>query len=438
MLRRFLRYVLPSMAAFAFCGLYSIVDGYFVGNNVGDNGLAAINIAYPMIALVNAVGTGIGTGGAVFISISRGEGREDREKRYLGNTLFFLLAASVLCTAFLLAVYRPFLRIFGARGEVLAGAEVYSRVLILCTALQVFATGCVPLLRNFRAAVGAMLAMSAGFVTNIFLDWLFVQRLSMGLYGAALATGIGQAMTVLPCFVFLLRRVRAFGKGVFRLSMGDLGRIAAVGASPFGLYLVPNIIVLILNKFCLAYGGDQAVAAYAVVSYTYSVILLLLQGVGDGVQPLISHDFGEGNVSSALRLRNAAYVTALITAVINFLVLFFLRNRIPVIFGATPETSGLAAQVLPIFGASALFTAVAKVTSSYCYSIGKTGRSYCLVYGEILFLLALVLVLSAVWGIVGVFWALPLAQVAIALLSFLVLWFGRGRRGSRTSGPSGE
>lgn len=80
MIKQFLRYVLPSMAAFAFSGLYSIVDGYFVGNNVGDAGLAAINIAYPMIALVNAVGTGIGIGGAVFVSLTRGEGDAESEK----------------------------------------------------------------------------------------------------------------------------------------------------------------------------------------------------------------------------------------------------------------------------------------------------------------------------------------------------------------------
>ena len=202
MIKQFLRYVLPSMAAFAFSGLYSIVDGYFVGNNVGDAGLAAINIAYPMIALVNAVGTGIGIGGAVFVSLTRGEGDAESEKKYLGNTLMFLLGASVVCTLLLLAVYRPFLQAFGATGEVLEGAKTYSLVLILCTALQVFATGCIPLLRNFGAAVGAMLAMSGGFVSNIFLDWLFVQYMSLGLFGAALATGIGQAVTVVPCAVF--------------------------------------------------------------------------------------------------------------------------------------------------------------------------------------------------------------------------------------------
>ena len=106
-MKKFLRFVLPSMTAFAFTGLYSIVDGFFVGNNVGDDGLAAINVAYPLVALINAVGTGIGMGGSVMLSMARGRGDSRAEKRYLGNTLIYLLAASVVITAVMIASYAP-------------------------------------------------------------------------------------------------------------------------------------------------------------------------------------------------------------------------------------------------------------------------------------------------------------------------------------------
>ena len=422
MIKQFLRYVLPSMAAFAFSGLYSIVDGYFVGNNVGDAGLAAINIAYPMIALVNAVGTGIGIGGAVFVSLTRGEGDAESEKKYLGNTLLFLLGASVVCTLLLLAVYRPFLQAFGATVEVLEGAKTYSLVLILCTALQVFATGCIPLLRNFGAAVGAMLAMSGGFVSNIFLDWLFVQYMSLGLFGAALATGIGQAVTVVPCAVFLFLRIRKMGGGVFSFSLRRIGKIAAVGASPFGLTLCPNITTLILNKFCLEFGGDTAVAAYAVVAYMYSVILFLLQGVGDGAQPLVSACYGEGQEKTAKKFRNYAYVTALVTALVYFLALLFCRELIPKAFGTSDEAGALAARVLPIFGAGTLFTAIIKVTSSYFYSIGKSKVSYGLVYGELAIVFAAAFALSSFLKLDGVWLALPLTQAVLCVAAIAILF----------------
>ena len=114
MLKKFLRFVLPSMVAFAFTGLYSIVDGFFVGNNVGDDGLAAINVAYPLVAFINAVGTGIGMGGSVMLSIARGRGDKEGEKRYLGNTLIYLLAASAAVTALLVGTYPLLIDAFGA------------------------------------------------------------------------------------------------------------------------------------------------------------------------------------------------------------------------------------------------------------------------------------------------------------------------------------
>ena len=188
MLKKFLRFVLPSMVAFAFTGLYSIVDGFFVGNNVGDDGLAAINVAYPLVAFINAVGTGIGMGGSVMLSIARGRGDERAEKRYLGSTLIYLLVASAVVTALLVGIHPYLIDVFGAEGRVNAYADDYIFVLACFAAPQIFSTGCVPLLRNFGSSFGAMFAMSAGFVTNIVLDWLFVDYLADGVFGAAVAS----------------------------------------------------------------------------------------------------------------------------------------------------------------------------------------------------------------------------------------------------------
>ena len=284
MLKKFLRFVLPSMVAFAFTGLYSIVDGFFVGNNVGDDGLAAINVAYPLVAFINAVGTGIGMGGSVMLSIARGRGDKEGEKRYLGNTLIYLLAASAAVTALLVGTYPLLIDAFGAEGRVNAYADDYIFVLACFAAAQIFSTGCVPLLRNFGASFGAMFAMSAGFVTNIVLDWLFVDYLADGVYGAAVATGLGQIMTVLPCAVYLGFKIKKLGRGVFRPSLKDAAAITRVGLSPFGVLLCPQVITVILNKFLFVYGDSYYVAAYSVIMYVYCVDLLLLQGVGDGAQ----------------------------------------------------------------------------------------------------------------------------------------------------------
>lgn len=430
MLKRFLRFVLPSMTAFAFTGLYSIVDGFFVGNNVGDDGLAAINVAYPLVALINAVGTGIGMGGSVMLSMARGRGDSAAEKKYLGNTLVYLLAASVIVTAVMVAAYSSLIDVFGAEGAVNDYADTYIFVLACFSAMQIFATGCVPLLRNFGASFGAMGAMAAGFGANILLDWLFVQYLGKGILGAAIATGIGQVVTVLPCAVYLVYKIRKLGKGVFRFSLRDIGDITRVGVSPFGVLLCPQLITIILNKFLFVYGNSAYVAAYSVIMYVYCVDLLLLQGVGDGAQPLISLVQGEGDKASALKLRNYAFVTAMTVAAVCFVVLYLCRNLIPEVFGAGDFAASESARILPYFAGSALFTAFSKITAAYFYSMDRNFFAYVIVYGELIAIVVLVFALPPVWGIDGVWMSLPLAQVVIALasLAMLVGQFLRGRK----------
>ena len=206
MLKRFFKAVLPSMLAFAFSGLYTIVDGFFIGRNIGDLGLAAVNIAYPMAALVQAAGTGIGMGGAVWITLHRGKQEEGQEMECLGNTMTLLLSGGLLVMALLFGVCGPVLRISGAEGRVYQEAMIYIQILTGGSLLQFFATGFAPLIRNYDGAVTAMISMIAGFVTNIVLDYLFVAVYHYGVAGAAAATVIGQGVTVVPCLVDVYKR----------------------------------------------------------------------------------------------------------------------------------------------------------------------------------------------------------------------------------------
>ena len=123
--REFFRYVIPSMLAFALSGVYAIADGFFVGNALGDSALAAINIAFPLTAFLQAVGTGIGMGGAIQYAISKGEGNELRARRYFGTAFFALLLSGALLTAVFLLAAPSALHFLGASGEILSLAREY-------------------------------------------------------------------------------------------------------------------------------------------------------------------------------------------------------------------------------------------------------------------------------------------------------------------------
>lgn len=430
--REFYRNVLPSMIAFAFTGIYAIVDGFFVGRSVGDAGLAAINVAYPLVSLIQAAGTGLGMAGAIQIAINKGKGDTENERRYLGNAFVLLLAAGILLTVGVSLAYPEILRLFGARGEIYEYAGGYLKIIAAGAALQVFSTGMVPVIRNYDGAVMAMAAMVAGFVTNIVFDWLFVSVLGYGVEGAAAATLMGQAVTVAPGLVFLIRKVRLFGYANFRPGKNAVRYLLLIAASPFGLTLSPNIVIMVINKAAIVYGGELAVSCYAVVSYVICVVQLLVQGIGDGAQPLIGRYYGSRKTEDVHKVRGMAYVLAGTVTVICIGAILLTRGSLAGIFGVSGEVQAMYGKVIVYFVSGLIFAAFLRVTTSYFYAVERNVSAYILIYGEpVLLAVFLAAVFPRLWGITGVWAASPVTQMCLALIGVgLLIWGNRGRKKS--------
>lgn len=417
MMKAYLRSMLPAVLAFAFSGVYAIVDGFFVGQYIGDSGLAGINIAYPMTALLQAVGTGIGMGGSIHMSICLGRGEEEERQHYLGTTVCMLALSSVLLLVGLWFAHPTLLRLFGATGAVYDRGLEYIQVIILGTFFQVFSTGLAPIFRNLGRSLFAMCAMMAGFVTNIVLDATMIGVLGWGMYGAGLATIIGQGVTALLCLIVLIFTERHVPRSQLRPTRWAVGRTLATGLSPFGLTMSPNLVIMFVNLGAVRYGGERAVAAYAVVSYVAVVIQLILQGVGDGSQPTMSLYLGEGRIKDVRFICKTAYTIALGAAVAFGALTIVLRDWFPVIFGASTDTAQMIAYILCIIAVGYLGIAVIRVTIAYFYSTGYNTYAYILVYGEPVMIVLLLLILPLFMGVNGVWVAIPLEQLIMAGLA---------------------
>lgn len=417
MIKVYLRTMLPSVLAFAFSGVYAIVDGFFIGRYVGDAGLASINLAYPMTALLQAVGTGLGLGGAIHMSIALGRGDREGLNQYVGSTISLLLSACLLLAAVLWPTYPALLRLLGAQGQVLDYAADYIRVIILGTGFQVLSTGLAPVFRNLDKALFAMFAMIVGFFTNIILDYLMIGVWGMGMAGAALATILGQGATAVLCIGMLARTLRGTPLRQMKPCGWAAARILRTGISPFGLTLSPNLIIVLVNLAAVRHGGDLAVAAYAVVSYVACVIQLILQGVGDGSQPMISRLIGENDDKSARFICRIAYGIAL-GAAVSFAGLTILgRNVLPIVFGVSAEAAAMIGRMLMLVAIGYPAIAFVRVTISYFYSVGHDRYAYVLVYGEPLTLAVLQWILPSLIGLDGVWTAIPAAQLLMCALA---------------------
>lgn len=419
--KTFFKYVFPSILSFALSGVYAIVDGFFVGNSLGDIGLSAVNIAYPIVAFIQAVGTGLGMGGAIYYSIYRAEKKEHEARMFTAGALWLMLISSVILTVLVLLCCNPILQLLGATGNMLALAEEYIVIVTVGTALQIFGTGLVPLIRNLGGSFYAMIAMIAGFITNIILDYLFVWVWGQGVAGAAIATVIGQGVTMLIALVYILRKKQF----TLKIPISKAGTVSAsilkIGVAPFGLAMSPNISSIIINRFSASYGGEPAIATYACIAYMICIIYLVFQVVGDGSQPLISQYYGERDFTRLKSIRRLAYSFAMLLAVIGCIIMYLTRGSLGLLFGASNEVNTEVAKIIPIFLVSVPFVAIVRVTTASFYASEKSALSYVLTFIEPILMLTLMLILPPLFGgQIMIWWSTVIARILSAILALIL------------------
>lgn len=433
MKKKFLKYVIPSIIASLVTGIYTSIDGLFVGRAVGDVGIASISIAWPLASIILAVGTGIGMGGAVNISNHMGADEKSEADKALGNAFTLMLIGSAVLTIFILFCAKPVLRFLGAEGQILELSYEYVRILGMGSVLQVLGAGVTPLLRNQNKAWVAMVLMMTNFILDTVLSGVFVLVLGYGVTGAALATLIGQFTALVPSLFILFKKENRVQISNYLLRQKTVQDILQIGVSPFALSFLPALTIAMINWQALAYGGTTAIAAYAVVSYMLTVGQLLLQGVCDGSQPLISFYHGAADAHSVKQLKRWTYYTSIITGIVITIGIITLRNVIPKWFNVSSETTRVLLLAFPLCALSLPFYAFSRSSSAYFYAIKKARSASIMVYSEALIVLPVcVLILPKFLGLNGVWIALTVVQGVLFLTSIILLKKQRKRSVSNT------
>lgn len=420
--RQFFCYALPSMLSQLLNSCFIIVDGFFIGRNLGDIGLAAINVAWPITAFIQAVSLGLGLGGAVRLSTALGRGDKEEAALARGNTLTALAAAGVAMSVGLWLACPVILPLIGAKGELYAPALEYSRMICALALGQTINTGALPLLRGCHKTMQAMSFTVVGLLSNIFMDWLFIQAFQWGLAGAAVATGSAQILCALLAVPTLLAaRELPLRRADFAPRWRMIRGIVQYGISPFGLSISTSVILLITNLQALHWGGTRGVAVYAVLSYVLGAVIPLVSGVGDGVQPLLSYAQGAGEWGQLALLRRWGLSLAVGMAVLCSVLTWVGRSQLPLVFGASPEATAEGAAAMWTLCIGYPFMAVVRFCSSYFCAVGEPVFSGILAYGEPLGTQPLMLlVLPLFLGLTGVWVAWP-AAVALTAVAALVL-----------------
>ena len=407
------------MLSMLLVGMYSIVDGYFLCQAMGDDGLTAINLAWPLLAFMTAVGTGIGTGGSIIMTIRNARGDISGALRAKATTLLLLIGASLLIMPIYYLFIGKLLTLLGARGNIHAYGYDYMLVLTIGTLFQVLGAGLVPVIKNIGKPLYCMIIMVVGMITNILLDAWFMLGLDMGLDGIAYATCIAQAMVAALALFPLIKS--KLGPTWYRLERETALEALKIGASPFGLTLAPAIVMIFTNFQCLRYGGNATVAVYTVMAYAAYFIYSTMQGLADGVQPLISHCTGANDAQGVSKVLKKSFALGFSISGIFMVAFYVTRYHFPIIYGVSHGVAVECMSAMVAVAISAPFVVVARIMSAYFYAMDDSKNASILVYADPFILTPLfVFSLPLVMGTAGIWFAYPATQVALTLLALVL------------------
>ena len=325
------KFSLPAIIGMLVSALYNVVDRIFIGNSpdLGANGLAALTICFPAMIIMMSTGILFGQGGATLFSINLGKKNYEKSDRVLGNATALLIIFGLLITIFGQVFLNKLLIWFGASPAILPHAKEYMRIILIGTVFQVVSMG----MNNFLRADGkpkmSMITMLVGAGLNVILDPIFIYAFRMGMSGAAIATIISQFVSMVWSIHHFLKRdaLHRIQLRYMRLDRNLALEITSLGMPGFLIQLFSSILNLILNNALVSYGGDIAVSGMGIVTSIATLLVLPVIGLNQGLQPIVSFNYGAKNYERVNKAARLAIIIA--TCITSFG--FILIRTIPVL-----------------------------------------------------------------------------------------------------------
>ena len=417
------RFAIPSVIAMLVSALYNMVDQLFIGHSIGVLGNAATNVAFPLSMVCTSIGLLCGIGGAANFNLCMGR----REPEHAISMLAIL--GVILCVAVQLFL-RPMMLLFGATPDVIDYACTYTRITSIGFPFLIVTIGGSNLIRADGSPKFSMLCNLVGAIVNTILDPLFIFVFHMGMAGAALATITGQILSF-ALVVFYLR-----GFKTLPLSLSDLkpnmacwARIAALGATPAFNQVAMMVVQIVMNNTLTyygsnsVYGSDIPLACAGIISKVNMLFFSFVIGISQGLQPIVSFNFGAQKYDRVKDAYKKAVFAATAISIVAFLCFQLFPRQIIGIFGSgSEEYLHFAERYFRIFLFFTFLNGIQPVSSNFFTSIGAPKKGIFLsLTRQIIFLLPLLLIFPYLFGIDGVMYTAPIADLAAASVSIVMV-----------------
>lgn len=419
-----LQYAIPAIVAMVASSLYNIVDGIFIGQGVGAGAIMGLAITMPIMNLSAAFGAMVGVGGSTLLSVKLGEKDYNFAAKILGNVITLNCIIGIGLGAVMLLFLDPILRFFGASDYTIPYARDFMVIVLIGNVFTHLFLGLNAMLRSSGKPKKAMKATIMTVIINIALAPLFIFVLHLGIRGAALATVLSQLIVLLWQFKLFSNpnELIHLRRDTYRLERRIVTGSLSIGLSPFLINLCACIVVIIINKQLVSYGGDVAVGAYGIANRMMFFFVMVVIGINQGMQPIAGFNFGAKHYTRLNQVLKYAINIATGIWIVGFIVCVLLATPVASAFTNDEELLKEAAHALRVMNLVVPIIGFQMITIGFFQSIGKAGISIFLsLTRQLLFLVPLLLILPNFFGLEGIWYSVPIADGTAAITAAIVL-----------------
>lgn len=425
--KEYFKYVSLNILSMIGVSYYIIVDTYFIGNGVGALGLTALNFAIPVFGVQQALGFLFSVGIGTKYAILKAQKNDDEANYIFSNGIISVAIVGVLFALLVFGFSRPIAIWMGARGDMIELSAEYTRTVLMFTPFFLLSSTMNNLVKNDYNPRLSMIAMISGSISNVILDYIFIYPMNLGMFGAALATGIAPIVNLSIISIHIMTKRNGFSFVKVKYSIKRIWSIMKLGITAAVTELAAGIVVMIFNRTILSISGNIGVAAYGVIANLAIVVMAIFNGIAQGIQPMISTSYGMKDTAKMKLVLRYACISAVGASAVMYGLLYVYASPVVELFNGEHLQSlhKIAVEGVRIYFTGILFCGVSIVIAMYFNSRESVKEAFFIAVlrgGLVIAPVLGILVYVLRFEMKGVWLSFPISELVI-LWTVLYLYF---------------
>jgi putative MATE family efflux protein len=422
--KKLIKFTIPTIIMMIFTSIYGVVDGIFVSNCVGSDAFAAVNLIMPILMIFGTIGFMIGTGGSALVSKTIGEGDKKKANKYFSMLIYLLVITGMVLTIVGLVFIEPMSKLLGADESMLKDCITYGRTIIIFLVVFVL-QNCFQsfLIVAEKPTFGLIVSIVTG-VTNMILDFLFMYVFRMGVFGAALATGISQLIGgIIPLVYFICNKNGTLKLVKAKFEWKAIFQSCVNGSSEMLTNLSMSLVNMLYNMQLMKYAGPDGVVAYGIIMYVGFIFAGTYLGYSIGTAPIIGYHYGAGNTEELKNLlKKSLKLIAITSLVMTGLAEILSRVLASIFVSYNVELLNMTTKAIRLFSISFIISGFNMFASSFFTALNNGVVSAAISFlRTLVFQVVMIFILPAILGLDGIWLAVVFAEILSLIVSSIFL-----------------